>query len=293
MSLTAKLYDSSLIQAKDYETYLPKLIIEVKQLLKKQVIKEKTIAIEKAQESKDGQSRYEQYTKNNEGYGNRKLSLYAALLLPFWDSHTQVKPIIDQMLKSNDKRLKYNTLVLLIRNKRPVPDTLVNYYAGMDEFRYELYSDLQKLQQLTLYPSSYQNQLALARSQVFSSQSYSKPDTIAFVQKVPLEYKERAGYVYVFKYKNNKADNNWKLVTVGLLPKDETQFSFNDEEELDDERKYDFTDLTATKLTTDTSEKEQVEKMIKKLLYSKRKSAAEFYNDNSKYSNFDLPRFKD
>jgi hypothetical protein len=292
MSLTATLLDSGLIKATDYELYLGKLVIEAKQLLKKQVIQEKTIAIEKAQENMEAQSRYNQFSRNEE-YGNGKLSLYATLLLPFWDNHPQVKPILNQMLTSNDKRLKYNTLVLLLRNKRPIPDTLLSYFAGMDEFRYELYTDLQRLKQLALFPSTYQNQTALARSQVISSQSYSRPDTIAFMQRVPLEYNGRAGYIYVFKYKSNKTDHNWKLVTVGLLPKDETKFNFNDDSDLDNERKYNFTDLTATKLTAGTSEKEQVEKMIKKLLYSKRKSAAEFYNDNSRYNNIELTRIRD
>ena len=83
MSLTAKLLDSNLIQAKDYETYLPKLIIEAKQLLKKQVIQEKSIAIEKAQEKKEGQPRFEPYARSNGDFGNRQLSLYASVLLQF------------------------------------------------------------------------------------------------------------------------------------------------------------------------------------------------------------------
>ncbi|HEX8315030.1 MAG TPA: hypothetical protein VF609_08560, partial [Flavisolibacter sp.] len=150
-------------------------------------------------------------------------------------------------------------------------------------------NDLKNLKQLTLFPAAHKNQLAIARSQLLSEQAYSKPDTIVFMEKMPLTYKERSGYVYVFKYKENKNDNSWKLATVGLLPKDETLYYFS---EKDSSKKYDytytFTDLTNTKLTNETPEKEQLQKLLKKLQYSKRKSAVQFYSEGSTYGDMDI-----
>lgn len=284
MELTATLLDSNRIAAKEYESFLPKLLIEAKQLLKKQVIREKTKAIEQAQQDEAEKEKARRYANDETDNGNRRLSLYASLLLPFWDKNPQVQPIINRMLASNDKRLKYNTAVQMLRAGRTLPDTLLLHLAKMDEYRYELYQDLKTLKKLSLFPAAYRNQQAIARSRLLDEQRYSKPDTVAFVNKLPLDYKGRSGWVYVFKYKESKEDNNWKLATVGLLPKDESLYSFDEEKSgADDDAEDAFTDLTNTKLTTDKSETEQLQTLLKKLLYSKRKSAVQFYAEEGRY----------
>lgn len=292
MNLTATLLDSSLLNASVYEAYLPKFIIEAKQLLKKQVIKEKSKAIEKAaQDDEETAKDYNRYSRNDGDYGNSRLSQYATLLLPFWEKNPQVPQIINRMLASNDKRLKYNTALLLVRNKKSLSDTLLSYFAGLDEYRYELYADLYALKELQRFPAAFKKQELIARSQVYDEQSYSQPDTVAFVQRVPVTHKERSGYVYVFKYKEAKADNAWKLATVGLLPKDTTAYFFSDKE-IGSARAtdYDFTSVSNTRLTTDVPVDEQVQKAIKRLLYGKRKSGAQFYSDEDRYNEMDFLR---
>jgi hypothetical protein len=200
--------------------------------------------------------------------------------------------MISQMLLSTDKQLKYNTLLLLVRNKRPVPDTLFTYFAGMDDYRYRLYNDLKRANQLSLFPPSFKNGIAITRSQLVTEQSYNKLDTIVFMEKVPLKYKTRDGYVYVFKYKEKKEDNSWKLATVGLLPNSDTTFRFEDKVSISEEADYNFTDVTTTKLSYETPEKEQVDKLVKRLLYGKRKSAAQFYDEGNQYDNHDFPRLR-
>ncbi|HEY0042730.1 MAG TPA: hypothetical protein VGB71_18775, partial [Flavisolibacter sp.] len=293
MNKTAALLEKGLITGSDYEAYLPKFLIEAKQLLKKQLIQEKTKAIEQAQKIDQEKDVYERYNTEKD-FGNSKLNLYAALLVPFWDKHQQVPQLISQMLASNDKRLKYSTALLLLKNNRPVADTMWNYFAGLDDFRYELYSSLKRLKKLSLFPASQKNQLAIAKSQLLNEQSYNKLDTLVFLEKVPLRIKEKEGYVYVFKYKENKNDNSWKLATAGLLPKDETKYYF-DENEKDKENDYlyKFTDLSQIKLTTEIPEKEQIQKLIKRLQYAKRKSAAQFYSDGDSNGYFDYNNFRD
>ena len=193
-----------------------------------------------------------------------------------------------------DKRLKYNTAILLLRNHQKVPDTIWTYFAGLDEYRYELYSDLKRLKQLSVYPAAQKNNIAIARSQILYEQDYNKPDTIAFLEKVPLNYKERAGLIYVFKYKDKKTDNHWKLATVGLLPANEQVYSFDETgKKRINEFEYNFSEFTQTKLVAETPEKEQVQKLIKKLVYGKRKSAAQFYTDDNDYNVFDYSQLRD
>jgi hypothetical protein len=280
MELTATLLDSNLIKAQDYEAYLSKFLIEAKQALKKQLINEKSKAIEKAQKEDVELRNRSGYKQDDVDYGNNRLVLYAKLLLPFWEKNPQVPALFQQLLASNDKRLKYNTAHLLLRHRKPVADSLLQYFAAQDEYRYELYTDLQKMGKLSLFPVAYKNQLDLARSELLAENNYNKPDTLVFLEKLPLTFKDRSGYVYVFKYKENKQDNSWKLATAGLLPVADNEYHFP--------RKgnntraaywYNFTDLTNTKLTADTPEKEQVQKQLKKMMYSKRRSGARFYTD--------------
>ena len=197
------------------------------------------------------------------------------------------------------KKDKYNTTILLLQNKRAVPDTMLNFFAGTDEYRYELYLDLKRLKQLNLFPAAQKNQQAIARSEILYSQSYNKPDTLVFMEKFPVDYKDRSGYVYVFKYKEKKEDNTWKLATVGLLPKDESLYEFPETKKKPGRRfdyyynnDYDFTNISETKLTTETAEKEHLQKLIKKLVYGKRKSAAHFYIDGERYGDMDFSRMK-
>ena len=281
MELMGTLIDSNLLSAKDYEMYQSKFLIEAKQLLKKQMISEKNKSIEEAQKDDDDKPDYYNYG-TNEDYGNRDLSLYATLLMPFWEKNPAVPQFINQLLKSTDKRLKYNTSLLLLRNKRTLPDTMLNYFAGMDEYRYELYSDLKENKLSNLFPVAHNNQVALAKSKLLHRQSgYNKPDSILYIDKLPVQYKDRTGYVFFFKYKLKKDDTNWKLASVGIIPNDPKQFEFEKEKEYWKEQEYDFTEMSGTKIETESPLKEQLQKALKKLLYSKRNSAAEFYNDEN------------
>jgi uncharacterized protein YbaP (TraB family) len=278
MDLMGTLVDSNIIAAKDYEMYQPKFLIEAKQLLKKQIINEKNKSIEKAQQ--DDEEKKNNGGDEDEDYGNSQLSLYATLLMPFWDKNPAISQLASQLISSNDKRLKYNTAMLLLRNKKALPDSLLKYFAGLDEYRYDLYTSLKEQKQLALFPAAYNNQVDLARSKLLSNNgSYDKPDSIVFVDKLPVQYKDRSGYVYYFKYKQKKDDNAWRLATVGIVPADPKQFEFERKEKYYEEQAYNFTEPKGTKIEPDEPIKEQMKKMLKKMQYSKRNSAAQFYQD--------------
>lgn len=280
MSIMAKLVDSNLLAAKDYEAYLPKLLLEARQALKKQQISEKSKLIREAQkedDEDDEQGMYiPSYTPSDNG--NSMLSLYARLLMPFYEGNPSVAHLMDQLLGSNDKRLKYNTALLLLRYNKPAPDTLLRYFAGLDEFRYELYADLERRNMLRLFPSAHNNHVDLARSLLMEESSYSLPDSVVYLDKLPVQYAGYKGQVYFFKYKRKKDDNSWKIASVGLIPADPKKFSWNDVDR-SKKRNLDFTLMTNTKLSTDKPLRDQLNEELKKRLYEKRKSAARFYED--------------
>lgn len=253
--------------------------------MKKQIINEKNKSIERAQDDDEPKARFQRY--NEEDGGNNLLSLYATLLLPFYDKNPAVPQLMNQMLQSNDKRLKYNTAVLLLQHRRQVPDTIVSYFAGLDEFRYELYSDLKKARLLDRYPKTASFQADLAKSKLVGmTNMYNKPDSIQYLDKLPIQHKDRSGFVYFFRYKEKKDDETWKLATVGMVPADSTVFEYDKKKKFNEERQYSFNDLSETKITTEEPLQVQMSKLLRKMQYAKRNSAAEFYNDDARSKNF-------
>ena len=293
MELAGTLIDSNMISAEDYKAYETKFLIEAKQLLKKQMILEKNKAINKARKDEDETANIYDYHVKNEDNGNQALSLYATLLLPAADKNPAVQQFIDQLIKSSDKRLKYNTAMLLLRNGKPVADSLLNYFAKLDEYCYELYSDLQELKLSHRIPAACFNQVALAKSKLFNvSSSYSKPDSLVYLDKLPVQLKERSGFVFFFKYKNKKDDNVWKIATVGIVPNDPKKLEF---EAIPgnywQKRQYNFTEFTNTKIDAEIPVKDQLKKTLKKMLYSRRNSAAQFYKDEDRIQGDYYPGF--
>jgi uncharacterized protein YbaP (TraB family) len=289
MRLLERMIDSNLARREDYEIYFSKFFIEAKQELKKQAINEKKKLIEKAS-GKNLNRDEDDDDDNRNDYGNEKLGLYSKLLLPFWKTNANVPPLFQQLLQSNDKKLRYNTMLLMIKNDKEVPDSLLNYFASMDDYRYALYNDLNEMGQLKYFPAKYNNQTDLAKSKLLGSKSYGRPDSVLYLDKLPVEFKSKQGYIYFFKYRGKKDDLSWKLATVGLLTKDPKQFEVRDtaksispENTISENgrllyrERYDFTAFTDSKLREDEPISSQLNRQLKKMLYSRRKSAKEFY----------------
>jgi hypothetical protein len=291
MKLLGQMVDSNMAKPKDYQQYLSKFLIEAKQELKKQAIAEKNKAIKKAEEDKEEKNNNSYRDKDDKDNGNEDLSLYATLLLPGMDANPAIATLIQQMLNSSDKKLKYNTMILLLRNNKPVPDTLPKYFAGLEEYRYDLYKDLKELKKSDKFPAQYNNHLDLGKSKLMEEKEYDKPDSIVYIDRLAAEVKGKKGFVYFFKYKTKKDDLTWKLATVGLVPEDPKRFEFDNTEKPDytdyyysptayresDYYRLDFTSFTDVKVKDDEPIAGQLNKILKKQLYSKRKSAKEFY----------------
>jgi uncharacterized protein YbaP (TraB family) len=302
MQLLGQMADSNLVKPADYQIYFIKFLIEAKQELKKQTIAEKNKAIKKAEEDKNDKKDINNDEEKDSG--NDDLSLYATLLLPYAETNANVQPLIQQMLNSNDKQLKYSIMLLLLRNNKPFPDTLPGYFAGLDEYRYDLYKVLKRLGKKDKFPLQYNNHLDLGKSKLVEEKSYGMPDSILYVDRLPAEFRGKKGFIYFFKYKNKKDDLAWKLATVGLVPEDPKVFEFEIDHKpelndylssyrLKDFYRYDFTGFSETKIKDDEPLSDQLNKTLKKLLYSKRKSAKQFYekNETSRYdvtSNIDF-----
>jgi uncharacterized protein YbaP (TraB family) len=292
MRLLGRMIDSGLVKPAEYESYYSKFFLEAKQELKKQVIAEKKKSIEKAEKEK-GKEMLDFLVEGagDRDIGNEKLQLYATLLLPFHETKPGVPGLIAQMLNSYDNRLRYNTLILLLRNQRPAPDSLLMKFAGMDEYRYELYDDLRRIGKSSVFPLKYNNHADLSRSKLIGIRPYNIPDSIAYLDRFAAEIGGKKGLVYFYRYKNQKDDISWKVAMVGLVPDNPTEFDFEDDNDEAPSRRFgrsnrrsfslDFTRFTDERLNPELTVSEQLQKQLRKLAYSYRKSAKEFYESDT------------
>jgi hypothetical protein len=98
-----------------------------------------------------------------------------------------------------------------------------------------------------------------------------KPDTLVYLEKLPVVYKNKKGFVHFYKYKAARDDTYWQLACMGLQPENENEI---------DEKNRDFRE-SDRKIDAAKPLKEQMEKLLKELLYAKRESASEFYDSRN------------
>src|SRR5258705_12247968 len=117
-------------------------------------------------------------------------------------------------------------MLLLLRNNKPVPDSLPKYFAGLENYRYQLYKDLKKLKKADKFPAQYNNHLDLGKSKLMEEKTYDKPDSILYIDRLPAQIKGKKGFVYFYKYKTKKDDMSRKLDSVGLVLQDLNTIEF-------------------------------------------------------------------
>ena len=271
IDLLSTLLDSNYISAKDYKDYFSKIYFDAKIEMKKQQNAEEKLLEQQTRESfNEDEPESNNYISNN--YTATDVDKYAELLLPFYDSVAALPKFFDKLLQSRDTALQLSTAILLIQNHKKVADSIINNIALKDNYRSDLYSDLEDINNEDLFPSTYKKQELIARSLLMSG---SKKDlaAIEFAGKVPVNLKNKKGYVYFFRYKNKK-DDGWQIGISGPQP-------FNAKEINTDDA---LTALTGEKLTTDKTESEQFNEQLLKLILNQHKSARHFFEaDESAY----------
>jgi hypothetical protein len=177
---------------------------------------------------------------------------------------------------------------LMMRHKQPVPDTLFNFFAAMDEYRYPLYHGLAPNGALQRFPVQFNKVVPLAQSKLFQSKMYVKPDTLAFLNKLAATLDDKEGFIYFFKYKQKREDGGWKIAAIGLLPDDSKGFlnyEINASQKNGSSPFY-FSEFTDTVLKETESVDDQLQKIKKRMIYSRKKGGREFYSGNE---NADFP----
>lgn len=278
MELLTTLVDSGYVDAKEYEQYLSKFYVEGKQELKKERAKENQQSIAKAEKENKADEDEDRYDDKKEN-GNELLESYAVLLLPYWDKNPGVPQFFEDIMKLKNKEIRFEMMLLLLRNKKPVSDSLLLSYAADDDYRISLYRRLKKIKMLDRFPAKYNTQAELVKSALMSNtSSYNRYDTLVLLDKLPASYKDKKGVVYFYKYKNKKTEKKWKVVSFGLQPENAKEFD-DDNDEFASSGGYSYGREEDNKLDEEKPVKEQLLKKLKTMQYQKHSSAARFYDN--------------
>ncbi len=264
-TLLAALVDSGYIHGADYESYFSQIWFDARIQWKKQEGRDEK-KLQKKEDDNDDNST-DNDVEENSGNG---LDAYAVLLAPFYDKNPNIPRFFDKMLTSRDGSLRLSTAILLLRHNRPVADTILRNLAASDTYRSELYQQLTAIGKADRFPRQYRNQLDIARSLMASNHGGSGLADIQFITKRKIQFKQFSGYVYFFKYKPGR-DDDWQIGISGIQPVDLGSVNTATE----------FVTLTGKKLKPSLPVNTQIDDQLRKLIFSKRKSARDFYLDHN------------
>jgi uncharacterized protein YbaP (TraB family) len=265
--LLAGLVDSGYLKAADYEPYFPQVYFDAKIQWKKQAARD-----EKKLQKKEDDNGDDNQDNETEDNSSNELEDYAILLAPFYDKNPTIPHFFDKILQSKDAMLRLNTAILLLRQGRPVADSVIRSLAAADPYRNTLYQQLLSIHKEDLFPRQYKNQVDIARSLLAASHGSTGLADIQFVASRKVQFKVWSGTVYCFKYKIGKNDD-WQIGLSGIQPFNQKEINTTNE----------FVSLTGKKLKPNIAAGTQFDEQLKKMLFSKRKSAAGFYLDRNYY----------
>lgn len=270
MGLLVTLVDSGYIQPSQYESWFSKIFFDAKLELKKQKVNdEKKMEAENKKDEENDETDYAYPARYSSSEHSDELRDYAVLLAPFYDQNVNVPKFFDKLLQSKDDDVKMNVAVVLLKNNKPVPDSIFAGIAAKDNLRGRLYAELEDIKRLDRFPAAYKTQASLAKSYLLMEKSFDKVDSVVLTGKEAASYDNKKGVVYFFKYRVKKEDD-WKMGISGLQPENENEVSSDNK----------LCSMTDKKLKEDKPAAEQFREQLKKLLFNFHPSARNFYESN-------------
>jgi len=134
------------------------------------------------------------------------------LLYPFL-KEKEVKQFFNRLLLVKDPKVRTTYAALLTKDEMKLPYGMLDSLAADLNSRALLFNKLKDIGKLSLFPTKYRNEQALAEANLFGYKRFdTKKDSIQFLEKRELEYRGKAYTGYYFKTKNgNDYDKNFKM----------------------------------------------------------------------------------
>ena len=264
ISLLVTLVDSALVQETPLEAYYSQLYFDARIEQKKQQGKDERKTGEPDSDDDDEVEVVDNFSKSEL---SERLNEYGILLMPFYDKKPAVPKYFEKLLASKDEPVRLNALTLLLKHNKPVPDSIIDWFAARDQWRATLYKRLEKINRISRFPGRYKTQQYIARSQMFSEKNYGDIDSVSLLSKSRVTYLHKNGWVYFFKYRIKKGDD-WKIGISGLQPLKLMEVSSDDRLAV----------LTDKKLQKSIPLEPQLQEQLKKILFTFHKSGKNFFD---------------
>ena len=161
----------------------------------------------------------------------------------------------------------------MLRNNKPVPDSIISGLAANDRYCSILFNDLKMINKLDRIPVQYKTQLNIARSSLVKMNDYIKLDSIEFISRKLVTLKHETGVVYFFRYRVNATDQ-WRIGVAGLQPENGDEIS----------TKFSIRVLTDVKLKENGSLEDQLNEQLKKILFGFHKSAKKYFTGSDYFN---------
>ncbi|WP_162946317.1 TraB/GumN family protein [Chitinophaga barathri] len=252
-TLMAELTDSGYLHPDVYKEQINQIAFDARVNLQKQ------LSAEQRMDDKD-EDREETYSISVANMENYPLHNFAILLLPYKDTNKNAERFFSryETMKSSGQQILRAQLYL--RNKLPVPDSLLEDIAGREKYRVKLWEALEEIGAANRFPKKYSRQESIARSILYNAETYDdKIDTLVLLGKQQTMHRFRKGTVYFYKYRG-KDDTRWQLAISGMQPDNEKECSPGDA----------LTQLTELPYQADKPLPEQFTKVIRHVKYRNR-----------------------
>ncbi|MEO6682938.1 MAG: hypothetical protein ABIN48_08930, partial [Ginsengibacter sp.] len=179
-----------------------------------------------------------------------------------------VQKFFNRLLYSKDQNIQLLTAVVMLRDMKEVPDSIVNNLAANDKYRAYLYRFLKRFNKLDKFPAKYKQQELMARSLLVATSDYDRIDSMVLIKVITTTHLKDTGQVFFYKYRINK-DDLWKMAFSGFQPGNKKEVATNNT----------FTVFSEKVLNYELPELEQFQNEFKKLKISNTKSGKYFYID--------------
>ena len=283
LQLMAVLSDSNRLPPAAYEGYFTGLFSDAQLLLKKQQLTEQRNNDENTEDNGgqylrapvvadafSGMDEVRTITAERASTGvPPRLEKYAQWLAPFYD-RPGVARWYGQLLQTRSTGLKQTVALLLIRNGRSVPDSVLRSLAADDWRRAKLYDELVKAGRAELFPAAFRNQEAMAKSVLFGRRAEGREAEMQLVGRQHVVTKAATGFVYFFKYKV-KGQEGWMMGISGIQPEDQKAVNTNSY----------LAEWTGLPLNSGSPELLQFQNKLPQWVLQRRASATRFYRSNS------------
>jgi uncharacterized protein YbaP (TraB family) len=277
-ALLANYVEGKYIKPKAYADEVKRILFDARIELKRQKMKdERALEEEKKEEGQEGSS--DNYYDGSNYYGGRTIVVnafddYMKMLYPFYDKNKDVRLFFDELQRSKDPQVSLGVTAFFITHGRAVADTVINKLASKDQYRSWIYSLLKEEGLEKKFPIENLDQTSMAKAMLLESvASKTKlPDSMEYVGKEWVNTGRRKGYIYYFKYKEDKKDD-WQMALSGIQPTDGQSVSVDEG----------YVKKTGRKIKAGKDILEQFREQTKMMIVAKTTIGGYFYYKNKNY----------